>query len=251
VTNDEDIPPAAVCASCGRPDCEGACTLLRPAVRQELPWEREAALASLWQTCRYLAQPPRRWLLAVHRGRLMHAFGFAILTEVGAVASYVLPTLAIAAAALEAFGLPPGLLGSVWGWLGACGALGGLMVLLHVLWAVLVEVGLLYAGAVPWWRKGLLLACYSCGWDLLTSPLGVLLGSLTGGKVLTLLRAALANPRAASAEYLVRLRGRSPRSAATLAGGAAVVSIACGCLLSLVALVQVAPEMWTLFLGVW
>ena len=227
---DEDIPPAAVCAQCGQPDCEGACTSARPEPMVEVPWERELSAAALWRTCVYLAEPPERWLSKVHQARLGRALGFALLVEICAVGSYVLPVGGLAALTLYSFDLPPSLLGSVGGWLGACLGMGSFMVALHVLWAVFVEGFLALSGAQPWWRRGLLLACYSCAWDLLTSPAGVGAGWSMGKRpaVARLLAQALKNPRTTSLRYLTRERGQSLSRAGTLAGSAALLTIVCG-----------------------
>jgi len=59
--------------------------------------------------------------------------------------------------------------------------LSGVMVGLHALWGVSLELGARLSGAD--WRpaRGLRFAFYSCGWDLLTSPAGLLFGCVSGG----------------------------------------------------------------------
>jgi len=86
--------------------------------------------------------------------------------------------------------------------------LSGVMVGLHALWGVSLELGARLSGAD--WRpaRGLRFAFYSCGWDLLTSPAGLLVGCVTGGAAQawreTLSAARV--PRAAMDAYLMHSR---------------------------------------------
>lgn len=93
--------------------------------------------------------------------------------------------------------------------------LAAVMVGLHAFWGVALELGARLAGAD--WRlgRGLRFAFYSCGWDLLTSPAGLLLGCLSGGVTQAWRETVCAArvPRTAMDVYLTHSRALSPAHA--------------------------------------
>jgi len=211
-----DIPPVTSCARCGLSTCEG-CAPPEPAAEARnsarLPWtQRPASLKSLLDTAlststearlvfgRLEAQPPGR------------ALCFALAVELLALGSI------FAAVALGLLLTQPRFLlgvarhGGTWAWSSGLWLVASLgVVALHLLWAELLERGVRRAGQAKSQRLVVAFACYSCGWDLLTSPVGFWLSARSGtrrgqGRMQALL-SALRAPRPAMRAYLEDCRG--------------------------------------------
>ena len=226
-----DIPPVTTCARCGLATCEG-CAPAEPAIGTtgggaRLPWtERPASLKHLLDTAlatstdvqlvfgRLEAEPPGRalWfaltveLLAL--GSIFAAVGFGLLL------------------AAPRFFLALARQGSTWAWSSGLWLVASLgVVALHLLWAELLERGVRRADHAPSHRLAVAFACYSCGWDLLTSPVGFWLsarsGALRGQGRTHALVSALRAPRPAMLAYLVDGRGLDEATAAQVIRGAA------------------------------
>jgi hypothetical protein len=84
-----------------------------------------------------------------------------------------------------------------------------LVVFVHVLWGLTLEWGVSRTKNAPDYRQGFRFGLYACGWDLLTSPLGLLWGILRGSNrgPFGLLVAGARAPRRAFVSYLRDHRG--------------------------------------------
>jgi hypothetical protein len=207
-----DVPATVVCALCGLPECD--CELERPSafsgVVAIVPWERPSGslLGRLWATAKLGTLSPAAFFSALPPGGAWAALGFALLAELlsaaglgatfGVVALALVPSLAsevLGHAELRSWLLR----GLGWGVPG----LALLMVLLHVghgaaLDAAARREGSRYAG------RGLRFGLYSCGWDLVTLPLGLLVLMVTDGPLTALRSSArgLTAPNTAAIAYL-------------------------------------------------
>lgn len=251
----EDVPPATMCAWCGRTDCEGCAVSERGPVsslRQIVPWEERLGARAWWLTCMRVTEPPMGWLDAVLRGRLIRAAWFALLAEVVAVTSYAAPVVLSGWAFAALLGGSSSAWGVISGTLRVCIGLGAFMVLLHVVWVAALEALLAVSGNKSEWRPALLLGLYACGWDMVTSPGGVVLGLYFGGwaRVGSLLRGATANPRAACLHYLAAVRSVSPELALRLAMAAAVFAVMLGVVGAAGLLWWWDPELWGTLIAV-
>jgi hypothetical protein len=162
-------------------------------------------------------------------GRLAPALGFALLAETLALGSL-------------------GLLGALGVWAGlpdlayqiirhpealaAVAALFGgsvlLMLILHLLWGISLVVGGSFGSGKASLRHGARFGLYACGWDLMTSPLGLVCSLLQRGPLRGLgpVGAAARAPRPAQRAYLSTCRGfderarrRAVRLAVVVVGG--------------------------------
>ncbi len=190
---------------------------IRPRSAQ-IAWEQSGPLLRrLWGTARASATDPELVFGKLADGPVLKACGFAVLVELvalgslalvlGLVASALAPDLAIRVAQLLVGN--QALLGV---FCGLVPALALLMVLLHAAWAVALELSVWWVGSQWKPKSGLRFAFYSCGWDLMTSPAGLLLGSASAGPIRGW-RDALAAakvPRQAMALYLGQARALSP-----------------------------------------
>jgi hypothetical protein len=180
----------------------------------ELPWLRTLSLNALWQSCEHAVARADALAASIVGAKFARAALFALLAEllaIGSIVTVVLaliglvyPRLVIWAVMNPSFGLDILLFSSAGVLLLAIA-----MVALHWLWALAMELGARHNRLPTQWRTGLCLASYSCGWDLVTSPLGVVLLLATRGRksVLPTLRAALRAPRQCVLAYLEKGRG--------------------------------------------
>jgi hypothetical protein len=164
----------------------------------------------LWLTALATSAPPARVFAELSDGRLAPALGFALLAEGIAIGSLL---LAVAAAGwlvapdwCRLLVADPTLLGLT---LALPVAASIAMVGFHALWGLCLEVGARGPGSAPHYRQGLRFGLYACGWDLLTSPAGVVQGVLARGPLRAwkpILDAARV-PRMAMRAYLSKCRG--------------------------------------------
>jgi hypothetical protein len=217
-----DIPPVTSCAVCGLSSCEGCKPReLETAGKasDSLPWEtRGPALRTLLETALSTTVRVDRvfgTLGGRAPGRAL-AFGFAAeLAALGSILIAVALTLLVLA---PRFTMAVLRLPHVWTlcvslWLVAA----VLVVSLHVLWAELLERGIRRSGGMGNRNLALDFAGYSCGWDLLTSPLGIWLsvrhGARSGKPRAGALFFAIRAPRLAVLSYLVECRQLDPETA--------------------------------------
>jgi hypothetical protein len=171
----------------------------------------------MWATARASAVDPEATFGTLRDGPLARAVGFALLVEavaLGSIALFVgLLGWLIAPEFVRAL-IDHTLSSRTLSWLAvvAVPGLAAAMVVLHALWGLAIELGIRSSGNL--WRlsRGLRFACYSCGWDLLTSPAGLALGVATGGLRRTCKESWLATqvPRRAMQAYLERCRALAP-----------------------------------------
>lgn len=170
---DFEVPPIARCAICHGLECEGCERQLAPVV---LAWEQDhgSLHSRLWATARKSLTAATESCLDVESPRALRAAGFALASELLASASLILGLMSLALLAfpnlmIELLGQPEAL-----GLLTALGAgLALFLVFVHALWGLGLELGLWLVGSGFQLRRGLSFAFYACGWDLFTSPIGL------------------------------------------------------------------------------
>jgi hypothetical protein len=209
--DEEGVPPVSVCVLCGSPACAG-CLPEVALGAQRLPWEesRRHWAVRLWQTALSSGVEPERMFGELRTGSVAPALGFALLAE----------TLALGSLAL---------LGAVALWLGlpdlarqllqhpiaiaSCLALFAasvlLMLILHVLWGVSLDLGGGFGSGSINVRHGARFGLYACGWDLMTSPIGLVCSLLVRGPIrgFAPVSAAARAARPAQRAYLEACRG--------------------------------------------
>ncbi len=207
----DDVPAAVVCAHCGRGDCLGDCEGPDAAsqVFAIVPWERSGGpwLPRLWGTARLATLSHDAFFGSLPGGDVAPALRFAVIAELTAVTLHALLLAALACLLFPA--LPGALLSNDtllrWTLRGVCLGVpltAAMAIGLHLLHGIGLDLGARMQGARP--RHGVRFGCYSCGWDLVTLPLGVLLtGVLVGpGAALGAIRLSVTVPRRAGAAYL-------------------------------------------------
>jgi hypothetical protein len=180
---DDVAPPVAFCARCGLGACSGCAPQSLPPPTC-LPWEDSPRpwLDRLWQTALTSSTEPERIFGKLGSGRVTPALGFAALAETLALGSLVL----VGGVALWL--VSPELAGqllrdreAVTAGLGLLAGSVLLMLLLHVLWGVSLDLGAGYGGGRIDLRHGARFGLYACGWDLMTSPIGLFWSLLIAG----------------------------------------------------------------------
>ena len=182
-----------------------------------LPWVQSMSLDSLWRSAKRVTLEAEAVAAAFGDRGFGRAMLFAFLAELLAIGSVALVLLVLIAAVLPKVAIRVALNPDV-GWSVAMASSAGvlmlasLMVILHWIWACGVEVGAWHCGLPRRWQSGLCLASYSCGWDLVTSPYGVVALWFTAGahSVAPGLAAALRAPRRCVVSYLKQARSFSP-----------------------------------------
>jgi len=241
-----DVPAAVVCASCGEPDCPG-CLALDESTHASgvvaiVPWERPglSVLSRLWATARLATLSPREMFSGLPDGDLRAPLTFGILAEALAVAGLapLLFGLTLIAPDMVQVALRDPAVRDLL--LRACSiagpALALLMVVLHVIHGLMIDRAARRAGSRKRGR-GLRFGLYSCGWDLVTLPLGLFVVALSDGPAAAgrALAAALTTPALATRAYLGGFHALEPQRARAAARHAGRMTAALGCL-SLVAL---------------
>ncbi len=169
---------------------------------------------SAWlSTARLVTCSAEERLAGISSGALGPALSFAIATEVLAVASLV--PMALAAAWLLFPHWTQSELLSARGGTGviaSCLAFALLLVALHVAFGGAVEFAIRRTQRYPepaQWRRSMRFALYACGWDLWSSPLGVLLAMAVHGRseVVALFAGAQLAPRRSLEHYMLQVRG--------------------------------------------
>ncbi len=191
-----EIPPVSSCARCGNPSCSGGCRESNDPETSTLDPKLgflEAALVTTLEPARFFGE-------RLPRGSL-RGLRFALLAETIAVGSYALPAMAVT---LAFDGSPL----ERWATIKTTFVLWflfvAIVVLLHLLWGASLELGLWVSGRPSDSRSGLAFSSYSCGWDLVTSPFGLvwLFRRLGPRGTRSALTAAVMAPRTAVRAYL-------------------------------------------------
>jgi len=204
----EFFPPVVRCTQCGALDCQSCSFTAPPPAVGTLAWEVPvgSTFSRLWSTALTCSTEPALAFGQLRSGSVLSAFSFALLAEILAIASIGVTLLPFAWLLFPE--LMWGALQDAWVWALCLGALltaSALMLLLHAMWGACIEWGALRAGEVPDLRLGLRFALYGCGWDLLTSPFGVVCQLATrglSGGLGPVVAATRRAPRAALTAYL-------------------------------------------------
>jgi hypothetical protein len=180
---EEAVPPVSLCARCGLASC-GGCSSAPVLASSRMPWEDTPRpwLERLWQTALDTSTDPERVFAELTTGSVFPALGFAILAETLALGSLVL--LGSGALWLAAPDLGRRLAGDPEAIAAGIGLLAGsvlLMLVLHVLWGICLDVGAGFGRGPLDVRHGARFGLYACGWDLMTSPIGVFWSLLFAG----------------------------------------------------------------------
>lgn len=235
---DLDIPPQTVCVRCARTDCEG-CAAPEPQ-RQALAWENSASVRSLWLTALQTVRDVEGWVGAIEHAHIGRALGFACLAESLAALSFC-PLIAGSWVGLAKLGFvaAPSVTSLAVGSLLFALGFAALLVALHLLFGVSLELHAMVFGE----RRGAVsvdasrvqtsqgahcLALYACGWDVLTSPLGVMLAlfGLRDTRVDDVTQAAKV-PRVALQRYFVGVRSVARSRATTVIVSSFALPLGC------------------------
>jgi hypothetical protein len=211
--DDEAVPPVAVCVRCGLATCGGCAPVLPSAqVFTPLPWEDSPRhwIERLWLTALSSSTEPERVFGELSVGRVTPALGFAILAETLALGSLVL--LGSAALWLAAPDLARQLVhhpGAIGGALALLAGAVSFMLVLHALWGISLDVGAGLGHGPIDIRQGARFGLYACGWDLMTSPLGLFWSLIAAGPLrgFASVGAAARAARPAQRAYLEACRG--------------------------------------------
>ncbi len=224
-----EVPATVVCASCGLPEC--GCEAERPSAFSGIvaivPWERRGTLLGrLWATAKLATLAPEAFFGSLPPGALAAPLGFALLAELlsalGLGATLGLGLLALwPALAHEIFARQELRELALRGTLLGVPALAGLMVALHAGHGLALDTAARRAGSRQAGR-GLRFGLYSCGWDLMTLPLGLLMLVVTDGPAAALRCAprGLTAPRRAALAYLVQVHQFEREQARGISGSA-------------------------------
>ncbi len=188
-----------------------------------LSWESRSGTTAnrFWSTVCQSVEDWRSWSSELGSASAPRALAFAMLAELGAAASFGAVAVIGFVAVLP--GPAMGMLTSHHGWGWFCAAtlaFAALMVSLHLLWAICLEALIRgkgpHAGSVS---HSLRFSLYVCGWDLMTSPLGLLWAvSVRGASAgVALVAAATTVPTRALLHYLVEVRGLTGEQARSAA----------------------------------
>lgn len=246
--DEEAVPPVSVCVRCGLALCAGC--LPAPAQgRPPLAWESSPShwVERLWQTALASSTEPELVFGELGAGPVSSALAFAFLAEALALGSLVL--LGSVVLWLIAPELAAQLLYHPGAIVAGLGLLTGsvlLMLVLHVLWGVCLDLGGGSGRGGVDVRLGARFGLYACGWDLMTSPLGLFWSLLVSGprRGLAAVGAAARAARPAQRAYLEVCRGydadarkRAVRLAVIVVG-VVILSIGAGLLTAMLWLAQ-------------
>lgn len=174
-----DVPAAVLCAFCGQADCVGcSADAGSSGVVAIVPWERPGSTwTRLWATANAATLGADGFFAALPDGSVPPAFRFALLAEIMAIGTIVallvpavavaLPTLAVEVATNPAYRT------TALRWLlVGVPCLAAWMIGAHVTHGLAIEAGARRQGGRPQRRRAVRFGLYSCGWDLMTSPVG-------------------------------------------------------------------------------
>jgi hypothetical protein len=183
---------------------------------------------TLWTTTLRTVRDVDGWVSAVENTDLGRALTFAMVTETALALSF-LPLVTFGWIGLAELGLvpSPSVVGLVTGSLGIAVGFAALLVGLHVLFGASIE---LHARLFGERRRSpgsaLCFALYACGWDLLTSPLGLWLCATRADTArLGDVMAAARVPRTALLCYFVTVRAVPPGRASAVITSSFVVPL--------------------------
>jgi hypothetical protein len=211
MADDGEVPPAVTCPICRRGECSGCEAAAAATKVVALTWEKASGcwLHRLFDTALATSVEPERTFGELSDGSVRPAFVFAVVAEAFAIGSLALVAVLAFAAFAPDLALRTLLDPSArWLLLGVV-ALGiASMVGLHAIWGVCLELGARGSERGSRWAQGARFGLYACGWDLLTSPAGVLHGLASRGMrgAWPPIGRAIRAPRRATDAYLERCR---------------------------------------------
>lgn len=185
-----DVPAAVVCLACGEADCSGCedRDLSRSGIVAIVAWERVGipTMTRLWATARSTTRDAEAFFELLPDGPLMPALRFAALCELLAAFSMlalILPVAAVVAPDwLKHVALDPAARGvALRVLLLGVPAFASLLVLAHAVHALSIDVGASKCGARRARTRALRFGLYTCGWDLVMGPLGIIVIGLKEG----------------------------------------------------------------------
>ncbi len=190
-----DVPAAVVCTVCGSSDCAGCAdeeVRTRSGLVVFVPWERAqlGLWARFWQTTRATTQGAEAFFGAIPAGPIQSALTYAVVAEALAVGT---TTLALGAAltAAAAVAVP-----SVVAWalrdpaarhailrasVAAVAGFSLVLVAAHAVHGAMLHRAATRAGKKGDGRRSLRFGLYAAGWDVVTSPFGMLVIAVTSG----------------------------------------------------------------------
>jgi hypothetical protein len=187
------------------------------AVGGDLPWERRLGLSALWPTAVQVTLHAEQVGGTFFGRGVVRSLLFAWFAELLAIGSTAL-TLALLLLML----FPKPVLHALTDVAmlremlvvatAVVFVLASTLVLLHWFWSLATELGAWHHELPRRVRVGLTLSGYTCGWDLITSPFGIVALLFTRGwrSVGPTLRAAVRAPRRCAVAHLEQARGFSP-----------------------------------------
>ena len=218
-----EVPATVVCATCGLPECN--CDIDRPSsfsgVVAIVPWERPGGslLSRLWSTAKLCTLSPDSFFAALPPGGVLAPLLFGLVSELlaatGLCATFGAVVLTFVPGLVAELSVNLPLRGTI---LQAAGVgVPGLtlaMVLLHAGHGLALDASARRHGSLQSGR-GLRFGLYSCGWDLVTLPLGLLVLTLTDGLTSALRHSArgLTAPNSAAVAYLGHVHRFEPEMA--------------------------------------
>lgn len=164
----------------------------------------------LWQTALDTSTDPERVFAELTPGSVWPALGFAVVSETLALGSLMLLGSGVLWLGAPEVGRrlarDPEAIATGLGLLAGCVVL---MLVLHLLWGVCLDVGAGSGRQRFEVRQGARFGLYACGWDLMTSPIGVFWSLLFAGPVRGFAPVGAAARAASPAQraYLERCRG--------------------------------------------
>ena len=250
---DSEVPAAVVCARCGNADCPGCVHGgYRSGIVAVVPWERPGVFAPrrLWATARAATFDAERFFESLPDGPIDTALGFAVASEMIAVATMGIALLG--ALGLLAPAWMKHVLVDRWGLLlrllvAGAPLVGILLVVAHVVHGWALHLGARSGAPPSLSRRALRFGLYSAGWDLVIGPVGGLVTVFKEGPGAALSIAGLAQglPTRSAKAFLkgcYGLTGESARPALRASMAAAVVVTLVG------AIAIVAAIAWAVFL---
>lgn len=184
-----DVPAAVVCLLCGDPDCNGCENeQSKSGIVAIVAWERTQApaLSRMWSTARATTRDAEAFFELLPDGPIMPALRFAALCETLAAGVWMLGALLVAAVvapewlkhvALDPHARSMALRGLVLG----VPAFAGLLLLLHSTHGLSIDLGATRNGGRKARSRALRFGLYACGWDLVMSPIGMVVVGLKEG----------------------------------------------------------------------
>lgn len=187
-----EVPATVVCARCGQPDCLGCepleDTTLPSGVVAIVPWERPGASAwgRLWSTAGLVTRSSPQFFSALPKGESAPAVMFGVVSELIAIASSAGALLAVVTAIAPSF--VSSLLSTAAGQtviarlllIGIPG-FAAVMLIAHVALGLAMNHASRRLGGKYRREHAIRFGLYSTGWDLMTSPFGLLVALISEG----------------------------------------------------------------------